>query len=274
MLRSNTPHDALIQATISYLVTPEMQSAWWADIDTSVHPSMKPLVEAMKAFAVKDYATARWALEEALTHVSAEREPDLYVIHAIVDAKLVVFEQGADAGMQRLSAEEGLFDKVAPVILMTARWRLGILCVGAGKLAEAFSHLSEAHSIAVSNNWEYDAALLKSELGGVYLETGDPVQAIAHLEEGYHILTRLGDELYTDRLLMNLALAHGGKASACASPLHQDRGCAVESGGYEEAPRQARRSLCDLRRGVAGNGRRCAEYRTSASVDRHRQHPK
>ncbi len=209
MLRNYSPHNSLIQATISYLVPPEMKEVWWADIDTSTHPSMKPLVEAMKAAAAKDYSTARTALNNALSLVSAEQESDLYLIHAIVDAKLLVFEKGADAGWQRLSAEEGLFDAAAPVLRMTARWRLGVLCVGAGKLAEAFNQLSEAHAIAVSNHWEYDAALLTSELGAVYLETGDPVQAIAHLEEGYHILTRLGDELYTDRLLMNLALAHG-----------------------------------------------------------------
>ncbi|RPI65357.1 MAG: hypothetical protein EHM43_12830, partial [Ignavibacteriae bacterium] len=212
MLRTYTPHDPLMLATISYAATLETQASWWSNIDTSAHPALEPLVQAIKIMqsAVgNDLTAARTALNEALRRVDAEHELELYLIHVITDARLLTFEKGAGAGMQRLAAVEHLFDTAPPVLRMAAHWRLGLLCRVAGHLAEAFNHLSAAREIAIVNTWEYDAALLTSEVGAVYLETGDPVKAIAHLEETYQELTRLGDDQYSDLILMNLALAHG-----------------------------------------------------------------
>lgn len=199
-------------ATISYSATLETQAAWWSNIDTSTHPALESLVHAIKVMQStvgNDLTEARIALNEALHRVDADNDPELYLIHVITDARLLTFEKGAGAGMQRLAAVESLVENAPPVLQMAAHWRLGLLCRMAGHLAEAFNHLSAAREIALGNTWEYDAALLTSEVGAVYLETGDPVKAIAHLEETYQELTRLGDDQYSDLILMNLALAHG-----------------------------------------------------------------
>lgn len=209
MVGRNTPHDALMQATLSYAPTPEIEAEWWRAIDTSMHPAVANLVEAIKATMAQNVPVAREALAKAGAKISADNDADLYLVYSIFDAKLLALEKGVGAGMKRLAAEEQRFGAASPVVRMASHWRLGLLCRGAGLLAEAFNHITEAQSVALANGWEFDLALLTSELGGAYLEAGDPVKAITQLEKAVHELTRLGDMQYTDLIMMNLALAHG-----------------------------------------------------------------
>jgi class 3 adenylate cyclase len=155
--------------------------------------------------------------------VSAADDPELYMILAINDARFLFNEKGASAGMQCLAAEVQRIESTSPVVRMAALWRLGTLCRGVGHLADAFNHISAARTIADSSRWDYDVALLTAELGSVYVETGDPVKAIAHLEEAYRALNYLGDTQYADVILMNLALAHGrvGETSTAESLMEE-----------------------------------------------------
>jgi class 3 adenylate cyclase/tetratricopeptide (TPR) repeat protein len=203
------PHDPLIQATIAYAVPKDVRAATWDAIDTSRHASLPHLVEAMRASVAKEHDRVRAAMSMALDLVSADAEPELYLIMAINDARFLATGRSPKAGVQRLAAEEHRFDAASSVVRMTARWRLGVLHLNAGQLAEAFREFTAARPIAIAEGWEYDAALLAAELASVCLETGDPVKAIAHYEEAYGTLSRLGDTSYTEIILMNLALAHG-----------------------------------------------------------------
>lgn len=203
------PHEPLIRATIGYLTSPEERAAMWEAIDTTVHPALPSLVEAMRFATEKEYAGARQALEAASQHLSVETDAALQLIVVINDAKYLASEKGASAGLQRLAPEEHRFDAAIPQLRMAARWRLGVLNRSTGHLAEAFRDLSEAYAIATSEGWEYDVALLALEIGSVYLETGDPVKAIALYEESYDVFSRMDETNYTEIILINLALAHG-----------------------------------------------------------------
>jgi len=91
---------------------------------------------------------------------------------------------------------------------MAVHWRAGVLFRRIGALDESMSELLRAKEIARENDWQSDEAKLLVEVAYIYIETGDPVKALASYEDAAQRAMEMGDVRATDAIMINVGTAY------------------------------------------------------------------